>query len=245
MNQVLDVSAQILNDHMIEITAIASLVSIPFLMRMMAKDRKEEAAIGFISNQKVSWKKYFWIAGISVAMAIGLNNIILLTNLAQQSEAYQEVAAAIYSPPFLVQLLCVGVIVPIVEEIVFRGIIYRRKRVESSMVNAMIFSAVFFGVFHGNTVQMIYGLVAGLILAYIYEKYGSLWAPILAHILMNTTACVLTELDGFTWIFESPMRMGVITVACAAVGSSMFVLIRSIQEKPVIPVLKEEEQQEV
>ena len=71
-----------------------------------------------------------------------------------------------------------------------------------------------------------------LMLAYFYEKYGSLKAPMMAHILMNTVAVIMTELDAFRWMFAVPMRMVIITIACAAVGSSMLVFIQKIEHKP-------------
>ncbi len=233
MNQSIQMTNDVLIKYMTEITAIVSMASLPVFVWMMRKDRKEELTIGFSMDWKVSWKKYFLVAGISIPLAIGLNNILILSEIGAQSEAYQQTTAILYSPPFPMQLLCVGIIIPIVEEMMFRGLIYRRKRVESSMKRAMLFSAVFFGIYHGNVVQMIYGFISGLMLAYLYEKFGSLKAPILAHIFMNVTACILTEIDGFTWMFAHPMRMGIITVVCAALASSMFVLIHGIRYSAV------------
>lgn len=233
MNQSIQMANDILIKYMTEITAVVSIVSVPIFVWMMRKDRKEEQTMGFSMDHRVSWEKYILVAGISIPLAIGLNNILILSNIGAQSEAYQQATAILYSPPFPMQLLCVGIVIPVVEEMMFRGLIYRRKRVGSSMGHAMLFSAVFFGIYHGNVVQMIYGFISGLMLAYLYEKFGSLIAPILAHTLMNVTACVLTEAEGFIWIFANPMRMGIITVVCAALASTMFVLIRGIRYSAV------------
>lgn len=215
-----------------QISAVAALVTIPFLIRMMRKDRKKEQVVGIVPNKKASLGKYAWIAGISIPVMVALNNILLLVNLAQYSEAYQETAEVLYAPTFPVQLLCVGIVIPIMEEVLFRGLVYKRMRMRVSASRAMVSSALFFGLYHGNSVQMIYGALCGLLLAYLYEKYGSLKAPILAHVLMNVVACIITEVDGFTWMFQQPIRVGIITVVCAAIASSMFVLIREIDEKP-------------
>ena len=94
---------------------------------------------------------------------------------------------------------------------------------------SIVSSAVFFGIYHGNMVQLIYGMIAGLMLGYLCEKFGTMKAPILAHVVINTVAVILTELDAFTWMFKVPVRMVIITIACAFVASSMFVLLR--QEK--------------
>ena len=215
-----------------EITALAAACTLPFLVWMTRKDAKKEAAAGIVPNKKAPLLKYILIAGICIPFSLGLNNLILLSDLAAYSESYQETAEILYSPSFPVQILCVGIIIPILEEYIFRGLIFKRIRRYASAIYAIILSAVFFGLYHGNLVQIIYGTLCGLLLAWLYEKYGSIKAPILAHMLMNIVACVLTEVDAFTWMFSKVMRMGMITVACAAIASTMFLLIQRIEEKP-------------
>ena len=162
-----------------------------------------------------------------------------LSNLAEYSVAYQETAEALYTPTLWVQLLCLGIIVPITEEYVFRGLIYKRIRRSASVMRAIISSAIFFGLYHGNSVQMIYGTLCGILLAYLCEKYGSMKAPIFAHMLMNIASCILTDVDAFTWMFVKPIRMAVITIACAAVASTVFLFIRDIDEKSEEELLQE------
>lgn len=217
--------------YITEITAFSALVTIPFLAIMMNSDRNKEKKAGLIPNKKAPWKEYLYVIGISIHFSLGLNNILLLSNLAEYSEAYQETSEILYSPSFPVQILCVGIIIPIMEEMIFRGLIYRRMRRNVSMVKAMIFTSLMFGLYHGNSVQFIYALLSGLLLSYMYEKYGSLKAPVLAHMLMNIVSCALTEVDVFTWIFSDMMRVAVITILCAAIASTMFLFIRRIEEK--------------
>ena len=221
--------------YMVEITAIASLVTIPVLMFMRKRDARKDKEAGIVQNKKASWYKYFLIAGVSVPLAIVANNIITLSNLAEYSEAYQEATEALFMPSLPVQLVCLGIITPICEELVFRGLRYKRMRRDRAFVSAMISSALVFGVYHMNLVQMIYATICGLLLAYLYEKYGSLKAPMLAHILMNVVVCVLSDVNAFTWMFSQPIRMALITIVCAAIGSSVFLAVRRIDEKPDIP----------
>ena len=163
-----------------------------------------------------------------------MNNIVLFSDLAAYSELYQETAEVFYANEFIVQIVCLGVISPIAEELIFRGLIYNRmKRGSRTPVPAMIFSSFMFGFYHGNIVQTIYGCLSGMLLAYLYEKYGSIKAPILAHITMNMVALILTEVNVFVWMFKDIIRMGIITVACAAIASSVFLLIKKIDEKPL------------
>ena len=90
---------------------------------------------------------------------------------------------------------------------------------------AMLASAVSFGVYHGNLVQFVYAGLCGLLLAYLYEKFASLAAPILAHMTMNLTAVIMTEYSVFEWIFENIVHVLIVTVACVAVWGVLFVRI--------------------
>lgn len=218
--------------YVVEITAIASIVALPILIWMKNRDTKKEKIAGIVPNRKAPLPKYFLIAGISIPTAVGLNNILTLSNLAEYSTAYQETAEALYTPALWVQILCLGIIVPITEEYVYRGLIYKRVRKNMSVASALILSSILFGGIHMNIVQTIYGLLCGFLLGYLYEKYGSIKAPIFAHMIMNIVSCVMTEVDGFTWMFTKPIRMAVITIACATIASTMFLFIRDIQEKP-------------
>ena len=225
-------TANIMYEYVVELTAITALATLPFLIWMRKRDKRKENAVGIVPNKKAPLSKYFLIAGISIPFAVGFNNILTLSNLGEYSIAYQETAEALYTPSFFVQIVCLGLIVPITEEFIFRGLIYKRMRMNTSPMRAIFSSALFFGIYHGNSVQMIYGTICGLLMAYLYEKYGSIKAPIFAHMLMNIVACILTEVDGFTWMFVKPVRMAIITIACAAIASTMFLFIRDINEKP-------------
>lgn len=220
--------------YIVEITAISALATIPFLILMRSNDRKKEKAMGLVPNNRAPLSKYVYVAVISIVFSLALNNIVLLSDLAEYSIAYQEAAEALYAPSLIVQILCLGIVTPIMEEYIFRGLIFKRLRNRLPVARAIISSALFFGIYHGNLVQMIYGTLSGILLAYLYEKYGSLKAPILAHMLMNTVACILTEADVFTWIFSEKIRVAVITIGCATIASIMYLYIQKIEEKPQV-----------
>jgi membrane protease YdiL (CAAX protease family) len=236
--QVSYAALEIIYDDLLASTVImmaaAAALSLPVLSFMMKRDRIQELVAGILPNSKAPLSKYALIVGISAPFALGLNNLILLSDLAAYSEIYQETAQTFYSNDFLVQLICLGIISPIAEEFIFRGLIYKRiRRNTKTPVRAMVYSGLAFGFYHGNLVQTIYGCLSGFLLAYIYEKYGSLKAPILAHVVMNLVALVLTEVNVFVWMFEDILRMGIITAACATLASTMYLFIKKIDEKPL------------
>lgn len=84
---------------------------------------------------------------------------------------------------------------PIVEEITFRGFLYSGLRRTMGFVGATLITSVLFGLPHlltGETgllwVAMIDTFALSLILCFLREKTGSLYAPILVHALKNMVA---------------------------------------------------------
>ena len=77
------------------------------------------------------------------------------------------------------------IVAPICEEIVFRGYLYPASKKFAGPWVAAIFTALFFASAHGSLVALLPLFIFGLVLAYAYEKTGSLWAPIAIHLCFN------------------------------------------------------------
>ena len=77
------------------------------------------------------------------------------------------------------------VIGPILEEIFFRGFCYTIFRVKWGKTWAMIISSAFFGLIHHSGFAFWPIFILGIMLSYLYEKRGSLIAPITLHIIHN------------------------------------------------------------
>lgn len=172
---------------------------------------------------------------LSIAVAVGLNSLLLSVDLAQYSERYQEATVVLYSPPFAQQILYSGIWIPIVEELLFRGILFRVLRKWIAFPWAMLISAVVFGAYHGNIVQFVYATICGMLLAYLYEKYDFIFATILSHMSMNIFSIILTQVGAFAWMMGSSLRTIVTIVVCGAIS---MVLFRALQKMDVTKMLK-------
>ncbi len=211
---------------------IAAFVTIPVLMLMFHKDTVKEKLAGFIPNKKAALWKYTAIIIMAAAMTLGLNNLIEISGIVSVSEGYEDTVNALYAASFPMQILCLGLLIPACEELVFRGLMFRRLRQGNSFLAAALYSSFVFGFLHVNMVQMLYGFALGFTFCYLYEKYGSVKAPMFAHMMSNILSVFLTEVRAMEWMSKDPMRMGVITVICASTASAMYVLIQRIEEKP-------------
>jgi membrane protease YdiL (CAAX protease family) len=91
--------------------------------------------------------------------------------------------------PWWILFLVVGLIGPIVEELVCRGAVmslllpYGEK-------SAILFSSLLFGLMHGNFYQLFYAVGLGLILGYVYARTRRLLYPCLLHVAFNSLSCL-------------------------------------------------------
>ena len=95
----------------------------------------------------------------------------------------------------LVCLLIVGAILaPLVEEFVFRGLLYRAIRSRSGIGAATLITALSFALVHFTPLLIGVFFFFGIILAMVAERFDSLYPPIVLHALNNTVAIGLVYL---------------------------------------------------
>ncbi|MCM1193356.1 MAG: CPBP family intramembrane metalloprotease [Butyrivibrio sp.] len=98
-------------------------------------------------------------------------------------------------------LILYVLVAPLAEELLFRGIIYNSLKGPVPPLPAMLMAAVFFGVYHGNWVQGIYGFLMGCLMIYGYEYFGDFRVPVIMHGAVNLVSYLLSNtalaLSGF------------------------------------------------
>lgn len=106
---------------------------------------------------------------------------------------FSEQMETISEDTFTVFLL-VSFFAPIIEEILFRGII-QKGMINNGVKprNAIIISALVFGLVHFNPWQFIGAFLLGLVLGVVYFKTKSLLMPILLHFFNNTIAAIMMK----------------------------------------------------
>jgi membrane protease YdiL (CAAX protease family) len=100
-------------------------------------------------------------------------------------------------------VLAVCVLAPLLEEMLFRGIVLRGFLQRYPRWQAIFMSALFFGAAHMNIYQFVVGFVMGTVLAWLYERTRSLIPCIALHAAYNITTLLLAE-----WLdAASPSRL--------------------------------------
>ena len=80
----------------------------------------------------------------------------------------------------------IGILVPIAEELLFRGVLYSWLRQRLSILPCTLISAALFALAHGNRQMVIQIFIVGIVLALIYEKSRSIIVSGLVHMTVNT-----------------------------------------------------------
>ena len=110
----------------------------------------------------------------------GLNKKFYFTNL------YDSIDQNI-----LVTLVTTGILGPILEELIFRGIVYEKLKLLHKKSTSTLITGILFGLFHGNIIQFVYAFLLNFVLVESYEKENSILAPILIHVCANSVITLL------------------------------------------------------
>jgi membrane protease YdiL (CAAX protease family) len=89
--------------------------------------------------------------------------------------------------------LALALIPAICEEVLFRGFIFRRFLDASGPGQALMISAVLFGLFHRNLQTLLPTILAGVLLGFVVWKTSSLYNAVVAHATINAWAIVLVN----------------------------------------------------
>jgi hypothetical protein len=130
--------------------------------------------------------------------------------------------------PFIM-VFCVVFFGPLVEEIVFRGMIFGKMRRAFSFWPSALVSGILFGIFHLNLVQGLYATVFGVVLAYIFEKTETLWGCYILHALFNLWSYIISgyetalshigiELPNIAQVVIGVISLGIVVVLLRQFG---------------------------
>jgi membrane protease YdiL (CAAX protease family) len=83
------------------------------------------------------------------------------------------------------QVVSVVIMAPIAEELLFRGILFNTIKHAGYPLAGMVISATLFALVHGSLAHMMPLFVMGFALAWLYEKSGTIIAPMVMHATFN------------------------------------------------------------
>lgn len=193
-------------------SAIGSLAAIPVLWKQYKKDE------GMFPKPEKRWSagrgSRLYSAGYDLRPSP--EHCHERDRLYQNLFRLSDMASKIYEGqnPLLL-ILSVGVLSAAAEEIVFRGMIYRRAKDFWGTGWGIAASCLLFSAYHGNVTQFVYAAVVSVLLILIYERCGTLLAPVLAHMAENIWGLYRSQF--VSWMTQK-----------APAGAWMFVFLEAV-----------------
>ena len=176
------------------ITFFSAVVTIPLLIVIKYLDVRKQKMLGGYGYRSVFFAKYLLIIPFAAAFMYAANCLVALIEIFVPSIAhsFDDAAKAIYGADMWIQIVTAVLLGPIVEELIFRGLMYiRLKRMFGQGVAAFV-TGLLFGIFHWNISQGIYAFLFSYAAIFIYEKYKNICAPIIMHIAANAISVLVS-----------------------------------------------------
>lgn len=129
------------------------------------------------------------IAACGVPVAMLLN---AFAGLLQKSGADETGDVNVY--PVWLSVIAFAVVPAVVEEFVFRGIIFKSLS-KKDVRGAVIVSSLFFALLHFSLGSVMYGFLFGVIFAWVYYVTDDIFYPIAMHMTFNTINIYLSYED--------------------------------------------------
>jgi len=164
------------------ISFVAALPIVLFLLRQDIRERHQNLERSS-KGEAIGWA----IAGVFMAMTsqiLAANIEIHLFGIEPGSENTQEIMALVKSLPLLV--IVVSIIGPILEEIIFRQIIFGSLYKKFNFFISGLISSLIFAAVHMDFTHILIYTAMGFTFAFLYVQTKRIIVPIFAHVAMNT-----------------------------------------------------------
>ena len=149
-----------------------------------------------IGIRTILWTLLFTALILPVTYYLNMVSQLFVPNAVNETVSYFAVTAGqdIWAKPLWLNLLYIAILPPLIEEFIFRGVLFQGFR-SCGLFKTAFFTALMFGLAHGNLNQFMYAFAVGIFLAYLVEASGSVYASMLAHSLINGTTVLLMYLE--------------------------------------------------
>lgn len=209
--------------------SISSGATIPFLVTLWKQDNYAEKVV--YGEEKTSLRQYvcqIMLGCIGVgAVGVALNNFIAMTPLVQISTGFQNANENFFGGDILLQILASCVVVPVAEELLFRGIVLKRVAMLAGEGMGILYSAVLFGIIHMNLVQFLYALLIGAILAVIVTKTKRVSLAVFGHASANLIVILRGESGALDFSYQPTLAGIGFSVGISLLGiGALIVLFR-------------------
>jgi len=169
--------------------------------------------------------------GVSLICFLGMYNFVGVFDYIWTSIGYNSLASTLPLENIghlFLNILILGIIPPICEEVLFRGVVFNGLRKSHSDGFSVFLSALLFALMHGSLEQLVFPFIMGIVFAIIVLRTGSIVPSILVHMFNNVLVIIFSyiyNITGFTIGFTMNPLMIVLSVLIAIVAVVLLFLI--------------------
>ncbi len=146
----------------------------------------------FLEHLKPEPAKSYLCMGIAtVGAVVGWNVLAQIMGATDLLGVYQLFSQPMQFTSVLKGLFFMGVVIPMVEEPIFRGILYPILKQKMKRKKAILLSSLCFGICQMNLQQGIYAFGIGCLAAYAFEYFGTFLAPVVVHAIAGVVAYLI------------------------------------------------------
>ena len=180
------------NFRMMLNSSILDVLTVVFIIYFVVNRNKERLiSLGlslrnFFKNVLYGMVGYVAAVPILIIVLVAILFIVNITKYVPERQAVVDLFLKEENAPFLVYTsIFAAVVGPIIEELFFRGFMYNAVKRYAGVVWASLITSAIFAALHTNVVGFLPIMVLGILLAYLYEKTGTLISSMTVHVIHN------------------------------------------------------------
>ena len=188
--------------------------------------KREEENLTFGGFIKFFLISYF----IMVLLNLFTTGFLWIVGNFKEADVVNPLESVLSNSSIWATIIFAGILSPIIEEVLFRGIMLNKLRTYGDKI-AIITTALLFGLFHENFSQFFYAVGLGMIFAYVTLKTGTIKYSIGLHIMINMMGSVIgTQVLNST---IATMIFGIVVWVFVIVGLILF--IKDFKKTSLLP----------
>ena len=207
-------AAGFLDSNLLFLTGIVSLFIIPVYMLLVKKDAaKYGEQVVSVARKPLT---VFLCIAASVGTALAGTLMMKLLGVFRPEIGFEEYANIFDNAAPLVMAVVTLILTPLCDELLFRGLLFKRISRAYGFWPAALISSLFYGITFGDLSQGFYGFVMGLVYALAFQKTGKVWIPVVMHMASSTFIVLVDALTEGLSAFSLPFQ-----VALSALGAGL------------------------
>lgn len=228
-----------------EANALTFVCTIPLFVLYMHMDKKRKSTLDVCKKEtRVSWYKHILLPVLGVAACVGGTFMIILGGW--ELTGMNNISDALFIGKPIIEMLALGILYPIMNELLYRGLLYNRLKEQMSKHMAALMISLLIAFYSNSLVQGIYAFLLSVLCIYVYERFRSIIAPILVSMGASIITVLEKEYEILGGLYSSWGRFVAATmVACAVVvvlvlAIEKSVLVKNSSSEPVDEIKEEQ-----